>query len=138
MENADQSNLPIMTRKRLKKKIIEWLDLDDQIRDFSKKAKKLKRLKLQLEKEIIDSLDKLGLENEKIDVFDPQQNRLRGRVYKYRSIAKMPYKEDNIKDALMESLNNERTVNQLVKKIESKRPVKERFYLKRTRGNSDV
>jgi len=46
-------------------------------------------------------------------------------------------KEGDIKSALMETLRDERKVEQLLKKINNKRPISERYYLKRTKGNTE-
>lgn len=124
------------TRERLKNKINSWLDYDDKIKDLNAKSKKYKDAKKQQEDTIIEMLTKLGMEDNKIDVHDNNDN-VRGRVYRYKSITKGSIKEDIIKDALMEVIRDEKKVDQLVKKIESKRPINERYYLKRTKGNKD-
>lgn len=124
------------TRDRLKNKINSWLDFDDKIKELNAKSKKYKDAKKQQEDNIIEMLTKLGMEDNKIDVHDTKDN-LRGRVYRYKSITKGGIKEDIIKDALMEAIRDEKKVDQLVKKIESKRPINERYYLKRTKGNKD-
>lgn len=81
-------------------------------------------------------INKLELDDKKIDVHDDQNN-LRGRVYRHKSVTKGALKEDIVKDALMEVIRDEKKVDQLVKKIESKRPINERYYLKRTKGNKN-
>jgi len=81
-------------------------------------------------------ITKLGMEDNKIDVHD-ENNNIRSRVYRHKSVTKGSLKEDIIKDALMEAIRDEKKVDQLVKKIESKRPINERYYLKRTKGNQD-
>lgn len=123
-------------REKLKNKINNWLDYDDKIKDLNVKLKKYKDAKKQQEDVIINMLTKLGMEDNKIDVHDDNNN-LRSRVYRYKSVTKGSIKEDIIKDALMEAIRDEKKVDQLVKKIESKRPINERYYLKRTKGNKD-
>jgi hypothetical protein len=124
------------TRERLKKKIVEWLDCDDKIKTLNTRTKKYKDAKKQQEDVIIKMITKLGMEDNKIDVHDNNDN-LRSRVYRHKSVTKGSLKEDIIKDALMEAIRDEKKVDQLVKKIESKRPINERYYLKRTKGNKD-
>lgn len=125
------------TRERLKNKINSWLDYDDKIKELNAKTKKYKDAKKQQETTIIEMLTKLGMENNKIDVHDENDN-LRGRVYRYKSVTKGSIKEDIIKDALMEAIRDEKKVDQLIKKIDSKRPINERYYLKRTKGNKNA
>lgn len=122
------------TMSILKSKINEWLDCDDKIKMLNQKMKEYKESKKFHEDLVIKMITKLGIDNKKIDVHD-KQNNMRGRVYKHKSVTKGSLKEDIIKDALMEAIRDERKVNQLVKKIESKRPINERYYLKRTKGN---
>ena len=128
--------LATKTRERLKNKINSWLDYDDKIKELNVKTKKYKDAKKTQEDVIITMITKLGMEDNKIDVHDDSDN-LRGRVYRHKSVTKGTLKEDIIKDALMEAIRDEKKVDQLVKKIESKRPINERYYLKRTKGTKD-
>ena len=124
------------SREQLKKKINYWLDCDDKIKFFNAKAKKYKDEKKQKEGDILDMLTDLGMDDKKIDVHD-NDGELRSRICKYRSVTKGTLKEDIIKEALMEAIRDEKKVDQLVKKIENRRPINERFYLKRTKGNKN-
>lgn len=145
-ENADDQNVPPFKidskliekiKTRLKEKINEWLDADDKIKDLTAKMKKIKDMKKNQEEVIIKMITKLGMENNKIDIYDMKGKKIRSRVYRHRSVTRGAIKEDIIKSALMEVMRNEKRVDQLIKKIESKRPINERFYLKRTKGNKD-
>jgi hypothetical protein len=124
------------TKQRLKKKIVDWLDYDDKIKTLNEKTKKYKDAKKQQEELIIKMLTKLEMGDTKIDVTD-NKNNFRSRVYRHKSVTKEALKENIIKDALMEAIHDEKKVDQLVKKIDSKRPIKERYYLKRTKGNKN-
>jgi hypothetical protein len=135
-EPAEDIQLGAKTRERLKKKIISWMDFDDKIKDLNAGIKKYKDAKKQQEELIITMITKLGMDEKKIDVHDDSNN-LRGRVYRHKSVTKGALKEDIIKDALMEAIRDEKKVDQLVKKIESRRPINERYYLKRTKGSQD-
>ena len=140
----DEENVPARpkivlaekTRERLKKKITDWLDYDDKIKDLNTRTKRYKDAKKKEEEIIIQMITKLGMEDNKIDVHDDDDN-LRSRVYRHKSVTKGALKEDIIKDALMEAIRDEKKVDQLVKKIESKRPINERYYLKRPKGNKN-
>ena len=141
IENEEDENRPKIKlnnkiRERLKGKIIEWLDCDDKIKILNARAKKYKETKKEREEIIIKMISKLGIEEKKIEVHDNDDN-LRGRVYRYKSVTKGSLKEDIIKTALMEAIRDEKKVDQLIKKIESKRPINERYYLKRTKGNKN-
>lgn len=141
-ENVDETELD--RRKaindknfiRLKDKIMKWLDNDDKIKELNLVLKKYKQAKKEQEEFIIDMITRMGVDDRKIDVHN-DDNQLRGRVYRHKSVTKGAIKEDIIKKALMEAIQDETKVNQLVKKIESKRPINERYYLKRTKGNKD-
>lgn len=135
-ENEEESEVKISnkTKERLKKKINGWLDCDDKIKATNAKLKKYKDMKKQQEKEIMTIIEKMDIEGQKFDVKD-ENDQLRGRVYCHVSVTKGALKEELIKEALMLAIGNEKKVNYLVKKIESKRPVNERKYLKRTKGN---
>lgn len=135
-EPSEDIQLGAKTRERLKKKIISWMDFDDKIKDLNAGIKKYKDAKKQQEELIITMITKLGMDEKKIDVHDDSNN-LRGRVYRHKSVTKGALKEDIIKDALMEAIRDEKKVDQLVKKIESRRPINERYYLKRTKGSQD-
>ncbi|XWV25246.1 hypothetical protein QJ856_gp0526 [Tupanvirus deep ocean] len=131
-----KNKLDDKTVQRLKNKIVDWLDYDDKIKTLNNKSKKYKDAKKQLEELIIKMITKLEVEDMKIDVHDDQNN-FRSRVYRHKSVTKEALKENIIKDALMEAIRDEKKVDQLVKKIDSKRPIKERYYLKRTKGNKN-
>jgi len=82
---------------------------------------------------VLKMISLLGMEENTFDVHD-DKDQLRGRVYRYKSTTKKSITPDIIKNALMESIRDEKKVDQFIKKIENKRPVIERYYLKRTKG----
>lgn len=120
----------------LKKHIWQWLDHDDKIKRLNEKIKKYKEIKKERESTIMEMIEKLGIGDDKMNIHDDNKN-LRSRVYRHKSVTKGAIKEDIIKNALMEIVQNEKQVDQMVKKIESKRQINERYYLKRTKGNAD-
>lgn len=124
------------TLKILKKKITEWVDYDDKIKDLASKAKQYKDAKKKQEEFVINMIMKLEMiEDSVFDVHDKKNNIVRGRVYPYKSVTKEALSNEIIKNALMEVVHNEKQVDLLIKKIDNKRPIKERYYLKRTTGN---
>ena len=78
-------------------------------------------------------IERMGMEQQRLDVTDKSGN-VRARVYRHKSVTKASIKEDLLKDTLMEIHQNEKKVDQIIKKIDSKRQLNERFYLKRTKG----
>jgi len=130
MEN-NQTNEKV--KERLKKKILEWLDYDDKIKELNNKSKKIKNAKKREEEIIMKMITKLGMDGAKIDVKD--KNNLKSRVYKYKSVTKGPINAEIIKRTLMEGMINEKKADHFVKKkIENTRPINENYYLKRTKG----
>jgi len=79
------------------------------------KLKNIKNDKKMQEENIMKTIIKLGMEESKIDVHNENQE-LRSRVYRHKSITKIPIKQNIIKDALMEAIRNEKKVDQLIKK----------------------
>ena len=133
--NKELEKIAENTKNKLKDMINKWMDYDDAIKTLNSKAKKVKDSKKIQEENILKLIDKIGVDDTKIDVHDKKNQNLRGRVCKHESVTKGALKEDIIRDALMETIRDERVVAQLVKKIDSKRPINKRIYLKRTKGN---
>jgi hypothetical protein len=134
-QNQHPHKLADKSRIRLKAKIIKWLDNDDKIKDLNKQVKKYKVARKEQEDIIIKMLTKLGMETQKIDVHNENDDQFRGRVYRHKSVTKGTIKEGIIKKALMEAIRDEKKVDQLLKKIDNNRSITERYYLKRTKGN---
>lgn len=139
-EKIDEKNKKIIEAnkkaiERLKKKISGWLDYDDKIKEINAVCKKYKDAKKQEEELILDIIEKLEI-NIPIYVHD-NKGQLRSSVKRHVSTTKEALKEELIKDALMETLKNKNMVDNIWKKIDSKRAPKERYYLKRTKGNKN-
>lgn len=135
-KKAPKLKLDKNTREKLKRKITEWFDYDDKIKDVSDKLKVYKKAKKDSEDLVLKMINLLGMEENTFDVHD-DKDQLRGRVYRYKSVTKKSITPDIIKNALMESIRDEKKVDQFIKKIETKRPTVERFYLKRTKGGQE-
>lgn len=133
-EKMKKRTLIEKTKKVLKKKINDWLDLDDKIKEMSNEMKNYRKEKKENEDEIVKMISVLGLEEgKKIEVTD-NSNVVKGRVYTHKTVTKGQLKETIIKDALMEIMKNEAKVDQIIKKIDSKRPINEKYHLKRAKG----
>lgn len=136
-ESEESSEEPIINERdsaRLKKKLEQWMDYDDNIKKLNVKTKKYKDAKNKQEEMIMNMIEKFKINDTKINIHG-NDNKLRGKVYRYKSVTKVALKEDIIKDVLMETIRSEKTVVELLKKIDDRRPIKERYYLKRTKGN---
>ena len=138
---SDEENAVEEIRKRkklqeiLKKRVHEWLDNDDKVKAITLRAKKYKDAKKQLEEGITKLIIALDLDGKKLDIRDDDNN-VRSRVCRYKSTTRGGLKEDIIRDALMEIMQSERKVEHALRKIDSKRPINERYYLKRTKGSN--
>ena len=134
--SEESSEEPVINPKdaeRLKAKVESWMDYDDAIKKMSAKMKKYKDAKKSQEDSIMKMIEKFKLDEKKIDV-NGKDNKIRGRVYRYESVTKEAIKEETIRDVLMEAIKNENNVRELVKKINERRNIKKRYYLKRTKG----
>jgi hypothetical protein len=117
---------------QLRDKIIQWIDLDDLIKEKNSELRELKSLKKNQETRILLLIDKHGLDDKKFDMKD----RFNCRVFQSKTVSKGAIKETIIKDALMEAIHDENKVEQLIKKIESKRPLNEKICLKKAKGEN--
>jgi len=135
-EPAPKVKIANKTHAKLKQDILNWLDDDDKIKELNAKTKKYKESKKEKENAIIKMINKMGMEDTTIDIKD-DNDQLRGRVKRHKSVTQGAIKEDTIKKTLMEVIKDEKKVDQLVIKIVNNRPKTERYYLKRTKGNKD-
>ena len=118
------------SKELLKRHIEIWLGYDDKIRELNLLSKEHTDNKKKKEKEILEMIEKLNLGGIRLDVTDDYKNII-ARVYKHTSITKSEITEDLLKDVLMESYQNEKKSDQIIKKINSKRQLNERCYLER-------
>jgi|ERR1044071_618022 hypothetical protein len=119
--------------KLLKKHIEAWIDCDTQIKELNESMKEIKDTKKKNERIVLGIITKMGMEEIKLDITD-NKGRVKARVYRHKSVTKGAIKEELLKDTLMEIFHDEKKVDQIVKKVDSKRKINERFYLKRTKG----
>jgi len=141
-EDADEEseNTAKKNREKKAKSLVEfkkastaWLDCDDRIKELTGLIKEQKDEKKEYEKKIIALMDRCGLKEQKIDVTD-KNGKIRARVARQKSVTKSSIKDDQLKSVFMEILQSERKTDQAIKKVDSKRKVNERWYLKRTNG----
>ncbi len=104
----------------------KYLDIDDKIREFREKTKKLTKDKKQHEDFILNYLK--SIEEETVDVKD---GKLRRNVIKKQE----PLKKENIQKALTEILQDSNKAASITDQIIKSRPTVEKVTLKRTKNN---
>lgn len=130
------SVLDDQTRRKIKANANIWFDLDDALKNLGKQAKTLRKKKTELGKKLLKIQEDNGVEDAKFDV-EGKDGKVRGRLSNTLSVTRGPITQKLIETVIMEYSVKETMAKQIAKKIEERRPVKERRYLKRTKGASD-
>lgn len=119
--------------KKIKGLIREWIGTDEVIKTYNQKIKKHKDAKKEIEEKILVLIEKTGLEEHK---FTMKHDDGVQRIYRAKSVSKGAYKEDMIRESMMSIIGKEKVVDKVFEELEGKRQVKERFYLKKTKGKN--
>ena len=106
----------------LKKMVLKWIKLDDDIKEYNKEIKDFKSEKSQLEEKILSFMNKN--EQKEIPVKD-------GKIEKVKSETKEPINEEYIKKCLIKSFDNVELVDKLTSDIINNRLIKESYRLSR-------
>jgi hypothetical protein len=106
----------------LKKMVIRWITLDDNIKEYNKEVKDLKSEKTQLEEKILTFMNKN--EQNEIPVKD-------GKLEKKKSETKEPINEEYIKKCLIKSVDDIVLVDKLTSIILNSREITESYKLAR-------
>jgi hypothetical protein len=106
----------------LKKMVIRWITLDDNIKEYNKEVKDLKSEKTQLEEKILVFMNKN--EQNEIPVKD-------GKLEKKKSETKEPINEEYIKKCLIKSVDDIVLVDKLTNIILNSREITESYKLAR-------
>ena len=106
----------------LKKMVIRWITLDDNIKEFTKKAKEIKDEKTQIEEKILYFMKQS--ETNEIQVKD-------GKLEKKRGEKKEPINEEYIKKCLVKSFDDVEMVDKLTKLLIENREITETYKLAR-------
>lgn len=114
-------------KNRLKKDVLLWIECDDKIRNINDKMKDLKTKKKDCEKKIIERIANLNIVNDTTFETD------KGNVYKKTVVSKGAINTNVIKEALKGYIKKEKHVEQLIKKIDQMRPIKQRVYITRSK-----
>ena len=127
----EKSEKQLKREKRIKKMIKDWWVTDRAIKEFNTKQKKMRDQKKELEMGILELMEKAQLTEHKFTMKngDTMQN-----IYRAKSVSKAGIKEDLIKMSIMQIIPNERKADEILDTIDGHREIKERFYLKSTKG----
>lgn len=111
-----------MADEDFRKIVAAYIEIDDEIKNIFKKIKELKLRKEQLEGDILKQF-----EDSDINVIDYKGTKLR----RNKSETKASVKVDLVKETLDETVNDETKIKNIITRLEEKREIKERTYLKR-------
>jgi hypothetical protein len=106
----------------LKKMVIKWLKLDDNIKEYNKRAKEIKEEKTQIEDKILSFMNNSN--TNEIQVKD-------GKLEKKCGQKKEPINEEYIKKCLVKSFDDVETVDKLTKMLLESREITETYKLSR-------
>ncbi len=109
--------------KEFQEMVVNWVTIDDEVRELQAKMKELKEEKKQYEGFILEFLE--SVDEKMIQISD-------GNLRRNVSKTKGPLKPELIQTALTDLTKNKDTAMQMTKYIMEKRPVTERINLKRT------
>lgn len=126
---SDNSNTELEQKKEVSndftKKVVEWVKLDDRLRDLRAKSKEITGEKKELEEWILTYLDKIG--EKSISIGD-------GNLRKNISKTKAPLKKENIHATIRDLTKDENKASLITQQIFENRPLTERINLKRTKN----
>jgi len=120
-----EDNTETSVTNEFKDLVVNWVSIDDSIREYNSKLKELKDEKKSYEQNILNYLEKIG-EN----VIEISDGKLRRNVSK----TKGALKHEIIQSALTDCVNDSEKAFQMTNYIMNKRPIVERINLKRTRN----
>ena len=109
--------------EEFKEIVVNWVQMDDVIREKNAELKELKDDKKSLEEYILESMDKM--DQSIIDISD-------GKLRLNKSKTTAGIKQEYIQEALTELVKDQAQAQQMTKFILEKRPTVERTNLKRT------
>lgn len=111
--------------KEFQNKVVEWVKLDDKLREIRAKSKEITGEKKELEEWILSYLDKIG--EKAISIGD-------GNLRKNVSKTKAPLKKENIHATIKDLTKDEAKASLITQQIFENRPLTERINLKRTKN----
>jgi hypothetical protein len=122
---SDNEDVQQKITQDFKKKVLKWLEIDDQIREMRAKSKELNTEKKQHEEFILSFLEQVG--EKELAVSD-------GKLRRNVSKTKKPLSKDSIQKALTELIKDKEKATTMTEHIINSRPTVERINLKRTKN----
>jgi hypothetical protein len=129
-DTDDEDNDDERVSQEFNDKVLEYLQLDDSIRDLSKQVATLKKKRKPLEGWILNFLSTIG-ENV-IDIHG-----VGARLRRNKSETKKQLKQEQIKEALIEQINDPLKIEKILKSMEDKREKQIHVNIKRTSKRND-
>ena len=123
--SSDNENVQEKVTADFKKKVLKWLEIDDEIRSIRAKTKDLTTEKKQYEEFILSFLENVG--EKELAVSD-------GKLRRNVSKTKAPLNKASIQKALTEIVKDKTKATTMTEHIINSRPMVERVNLKRTKN----
>ena len=123
--SSDNENVQEKVTEDFKKKVLKWLEIDDEIRSIRARSKELTNDKKQYEESILSFLENVG--EKELNVKD-------GKLRRNVSKTKAPLNKASIQKALTEIVKDKSKADVMTEHIINSRPVVERVNLKRTKN----
>jgi len=123
--SSDNENVQEKVTTDFKKKVLKWLEIDDEIRKIRSKTKELINDKKQYEEFILSFLENVG--EKELAVND-------GKLRRNVSKTKAPLNKASIQKALTEVVKDKTKAATMTDHIINSRPMVERINLKRTKN----
>ena len=123
--SSDNENVQEKVTTDFKKKVLKWLEIDDEIRSIRAKTKDLTTEKKQYEEFILSFLENVG--EKELAVSD-------GKLRRNVSKTKAPLNKASIQQALTEIVKDKTKATTMTEHIINSRPMVERINLKRTKN----
>ena len=123
--SSDNENIQEKVTTDFKKKVLKWLEIDDEIRSIRAKSSELTKEKKQYEEFILSFLEDVG--EKELAVND-------GKLRRNVSKTKAPLNKASIQKALTEIVKDKTKATTMTDHIINSRPMVERVNLKRTKN----
>lgn len=123
--SSDNENVQEKVTTDFKKKVLKWLEIDDEIRSIRAKSSELTKEKKQYEEFILSFLENVG--EKELAVND-------GKLRRNVSKTKAPLNKASIQKALTEIVKDKTKASTMTEHIINSRPMVERVNLKRTKN----
>ena len=121
---SESNNVQQKVTKTFRNNVLQWIDIDDKIRNIRSKVKELTTEKKQFEEYILNYLSQV--DEESIAIKD-------GKLSKNVSKSKAPLKKETIYQSLVQLIGDTTKANTMTEHIINSRPEVQRVNLKRTK-----